>query len=80
MAWKKTNDFYNRDVVKFDVYSYKVSKRITIYLQDGNDYTFTVSAGANSQFSYTGCFFGHNLKNVEEAMRLIEKKHKRYFK
>ena len=81
MEWIKTNDYYNREVVSCDVWSYKVSKRITIYLQDKLNYTYTVSAGANSDSSYTGCFFGHeNIKNLSDAMKAIEDKHPNYFK
>lgn len=80
-TWKKTNNYYNREVVKCDVWSYIVSPRITIYLQDQPNFMFTVSAGANSDNSYTGCFYGHSeITNVHEAMDAIAKKHPNYFK
>ena len=79
--WEKTNDFYDRRYVTDDVWSYKVSKMITIYLIDRPNYMFTVSAGANSERSYTGCFFGHmEVTNLVQAMEGIKKRHPNYFK
>lgn len=79
--WEKTNNYYNRDVVKCDVWSYKVSKRITIYLMDEPNYTYTVSAGANSDSSYTGCFFGcAEINTLDKAKEALKRKHPNYFK
>ena len=80
-TWEKTNNYYNPEVVTCDVWSFIVSPKITIYLQDEPNFTFTVSAGANSNNSYTGCFFGHpEVTNVQDAMEAISKKHPNYFK
>ena len=68
-------------MVKSDVWSCKISKKITIYVIDEPDFMFTVSAGANSEGSYTGCFYGHDeIKTLEQAIDAIEQKHKKYFK
>lgn len=80
-TWKKTNNYYNREVVTCDVWSYKVNSYMTIYLQDKPNYTFTVSAGANSDSSYTGSFYGHSeVTTLIQAMEGIKKKHPNYFK
>jgi len=79
--WVKTNDYYNREVVTCDVWSYKVSQNTTIYLMDEPNFTFTVSAGADSDRSYTGCFYGHpEVTNLSQAMKGIKEKHPNYFK
>jgi len=78
--WIKTNDYYNREVVTCDVWSCKVCKTITIYVMDEPNFTFTVSAGASSDSSYTGCFYGHDdIKTVNDAIESIEIKHKNWF-
>jgi len=79
--WIKTNDYYNREVVTKDVWSCKTKlHRITVYVIDKPNFMFTVSAGANSDLSYTGCFFEHpEIKTVQDAIEAIEKKHKSYF-
>ena len=83
--WYKTTAdehiIYDRRYVKDDVWAFKVSKRITIYLIDKPNYDFCVSAGANSESSYSGCFFGHpEVANLVQAMEGIKIKHPDYFK
>jgi len=75
--WNKTNNYYNRDVVKCDVYSkpFKAQYiRGTVYVMDEKDFMFTCSFGANSDYSYTGCFFEcTKIKTVTDAMDAIDK-------
>lgn len=74
--WKKTNDYYNREVVSCDVYSRPASKGRgrsgMIYVMDKDNFTYTFSMGANSDYSFTGCFFEcAKIKTVEDAMNAI---------
>jgi hypothetical protein len=70
--WVKTNDYYNREVVTCDVWSKKIGAKRTIYLQDGGCFTYTFSCGANSDYSFTGSFFGTNVKTLQQAMDWID--------
>ncbi|NDW08759.1 hypothetical protein [Dysgonomonas sp. 520] len=71
-TWTKTNDYYNREVVKEDVWSRKC-RRGRIYVIDKTPFTYTFSCGANSDFSHTGCFFRHSkITTVEQAMNVID--------
>ena len=77
-TWTKTNDYYNREVVTCDVYSRPV-KRVRgkggmLYVMNKDNFTYTCSMGANSDYSYTGCFFEcTKITNVNEAMIAIDK-------
>lgn len=70
--WIKTNDYYNREVVTCDVWSKKIGAKRTIYLQDGGNFTYTFSCGANSDYSFTGSFFGTKVKTLQDAMDWID--------
>ncbi len=77
-TWTKTNDYYNRDVVTCDVYSriaYRgVGKPRKIYVMDEGSFTYTFSMGANSDSSFSDCFFEcTKITNVIEAMAAIDK-------
>lgn len=77
-TWIKTNDYYNRDVVTCDVYSRPVKRASgrtgMLYVMDGNSFMYTCSMGANSDYSYTGCFYECiKITNVNEAMIAIDK-------
>lgn len=72
-VWVKTNDYYNRAVVKCDVYSIKVTKKRTVYLQDSENFNFTFSCGANSDYSFSGCFYGTTIKTLDQAMEYLNK-------
>lgn len=70
--WTKTNDYYNREVVTPDVWSRKC-RRGKIYVTDGEHFTYTFSCGANSDYSFTGCFFGcSKITTVKLAMKVID--------
>ena len=70
--WNKTNDYYNRDVVTSDVWSRKC-RYGKIYVIDNKDFTYTFSCGANSDYSFTGCFFGlSKITTVQQAMSVID--------
>lgn len=70
--WTKTNDYYNREVVKEDVWSRKC-RRGKIYVINKAPFTYTISCGANSDFSFTGCLFGcSKITTVEQAMEVID--------
>ena len=70
--WNKTNDFYNREVVTQDVWSRKC-KYGTIYVIDKIPFTYTFSCGADSDYSFTGCFYGcSKITNIHQAMEVID--------
>ncbi|GAB6119606.1 hypothetical protein [Dysgonomonas termitidis] len=70
--WTKTNDYYNREVVKEDVWSRKC-RRGKIYVIDRKNFTYTFSCGADSDYSFTGCFFGcSKITTVEQAMNVVD--------
>lgn len=70
--WTKTNDYYNREIVTQDVWSRKC-RRGKIYVIDGKHFTYTFSCGANSDYSFTGCFFGcSKITTIEQAMKVID--------
>jgi len=69
--WTKTNDYYNREVVTQDVWSRKCT-RGKIYVINKAPFTYTFSCGANSDYSFTGCFHGcSKVTSVEIAMKVI---------
>lgn len=71
--WKKTNDYYNREVVTCDVWSRKI-RRGMLYLQDKEPYQYTVSCGASSEYSHTGSFFGcSKIDNLDTAKEVLDK-------
>lgn len=70
--WSKTNDYYDRKVVTEDVWSRKC-KRGMVYVIDKPSFTYTFSCGANSEYSFTGCFFGcSKITTVQEAMVALD--------
>lgn len=70
--WNKTNDHYNREVVTEDVWSRKC-RRGKIYVIDKAPFTYTFSCGANSDYSFTGCFFGcSKITTAEQAMNVVD--------
>ena len=77
--WTKTNDYYNREVVTQDVWSRKC-RRGKIYVIDKAPFTYTFSCGANSDYSFTGCFFGcSKITTVEQATEVIDQIAVRWF-
>jgi len=72
--WVKTNDYYNREVVTCDVWSKKITAKRTIYLMDSKEkhFTYTFSCGANSDYSFTGCFFETTIDTLEKAMAYLD--------
>ncbi len=73
--WKKTNNYYNRDVITSDVWSYQITKKRTIYLIDDpeSNFTYTFSCGANSDYSFTNCFFQTTIKTLDDAKDYLVK-------
>ncbi|MDR2005302.1 MAG: hypothetical protein LBQ74_19950 [Prevotella sp.] len=70
--WTKTNDYYNREAVTQDVWSRKC-RRGKIYVIDKAPFTYTFSCGVNSDYSFTGCFYGcSKITSVEQAMKVID--------
>ncbi len=70
--WTKTNDYYNREVVTQDVWSRKC-RRGKIFVIDRPGFTYTFSCGPNSDYSFTGCFFGcSKITTVQQAMDVID--------
>lgn len=77
-VWTKTNDYYNREVVTCDVWSRpcprSYGKGGMLYVMNKDSFTYTVSMGANSDYSFTGCFFEcTKIKTIEDAMNAIDK-------
>jgi len=79
--WEKTNDYYNREVVTCDVWSKKLTAKQTIYLQDSkeNNFMFTFSCGASSDYSFTGCFFETNVDTLEKAINYLNEFERHHF-
>lgn len=78
LTGKDEDIIYDRSVVTEDVYAKKFG-RGTVYLIDGRSFQFTANYGANSEKSYTGCFFGDDsVKTVEQAMAKLDTKFKGY--
>ena len=70
--WNKTNDYYNREAVTQDVWSRKC-RRGKIYVIDEAPFSYTFSCGANSDYSFTGCFFGcSKITTIEQAILAID--------
>ena len=70
--WKKTTDFYNREVVKCDVWSKKFGRGM-VYVQDKGSFQYSQSMGANSEHSFTGCFYlSTKVKTVQQAMNALD--------
>lgn len=74
-TWIKTNNYYNRDVVSCDVWSKVLSSRRTIYIMDSfdNNFKYTFSCGANSEFSFSGSFFNTTITTLEQAIEFLNK-------
>lgn len=78
-GWAKQKEWYgnpslgHESYMKIFSYSYR---KIPVYVHGlYPNISFTVSAGATSEFSYTGCFFP--LKpDFQEFMKMVDKKHK----
>jgi hypothetical protein len=71
-VWAKTNDYYNREVVKCDVWSKKFGRGM-VYLMDREGFTYTQSMGANSEHSFTGSFYSSTkVKTVQDAMDALD--------
>lgn len=45
-------------------------RHAVIYLNDEQYYPFTVDAGANSDYSYSGALYGSGVEEIEDAMLL----------
>lgn len=72
--WTKTNDYYNREVVKEDVYSRKCRYGKIFLIDAPGSFTYTFSCGANSEYSFTGCFWRYpKISNVNQAMDVLDK-------
>ena len=75
-TWKQIDWPFNTDYAekwKGKVWEMKVG-RGRIILVDGNDFMFVSSFGANSDLSYSGCFFNDpKVKTLEDAKRELEK-------
>ena len=50
------------------------SGRGIIYLHDDEHFNFTASFGANSDDSYSGCFFGHDGMTLDLAKKRLDEK------
>lgn len=76
MSWiDASGKYYNPEVVKCPVWAKefkRTGKPVIVYLQDAGSFTFTVSAGANSDYSYTGCFYQSPVKTVEQAQQILD--------
>ena len=74
-VWNKTNNYYNRDVVTCDVWSKVFSTRRAIYIMDSQDrnFMYTFSCGANSDYSFSGSFYGTTVTTLEQAMDYLDK-------
>ena len=76
-TWEKTTEhIYDPQFVKCDVYRKRI-RRGFVYLMDNKQthFTFTVSCGANSSRSFTGCFFGDEaVMTVQDAMNALDKR------
>jgi hypothetical protein len=79
--WVKTNDYYNREVVTCDVWSKKLTDKRTIYLMDSKEknFSYTFSCGANSDYSFSGSFFGTTIDTLEKAMAYLDKFERLWF-
>lgn len=73
-TWTKTNDYYNRNVVKEDVWSRKCRKGKIYLIDNTGSFTFTFSCGSDSDYSFTGSFYGcSKMQSVNQAMAVIDK-------
>lgn len=71
-AWVKSNDYYNREIVTWDVYSKKFG-RGTVYVQDCENFMYTCSFGSSSDYSYSGSFFScDTIKTISDAMSALD--------
>lgn len=70
MEWVINESYYNRDVVKCQVWQLKVAKNKSVFLQEQEGFQYTFSFGANSDYSYTGSL--RMVKNIETAKLVLE--------
>lgn len=74
-TWTKTNNYYNKDVVKCDVYSKKFGRGV-VYIQDSKEKHFmhTFSFGANSDYSHGGSFYNcDSINTILDAQNALDK-------
>lgn len=71
--WAITKEhIYNTDVVKCPVWG-KNFEYGTVFVMDEGTFTYTASFGANSDNSYSGCFFEcFKVKTVQDAMKVLD--------
>ena len=73
LGWVLDDTYYNKEVVKCEVYSKKFGRGI-VYIQNQGSFMFTCSFGNNSDLSHTGSFFGvETIKTVEDGMKYLDK-------
>lgn len=71
-GWVLDDSYYNKEVVKCDVYSKKFG-RGTVYIQNQDSFMFTCSFGANSDLSHSGSFYNvETIKTVEDGMKYLD--------
>ena len=82
--WELDHHFYNQDIVTWPVYkrfATYLGARGFLYIQEttkkenpSKDFNYTVSMGANSDRSYSGCFYNTlKIDTLEKAMIELNK-------
>lgn len=80
-TWQKLPEWHGNPSLGFDCWVKAftfLNRKIPVYvygLPDSDTLSFCVSAGANSGYSYSGCFFPQKL-NWVETMAAIDEKYK----
>lgn len=81
LEWQKIEDhIYNKKVVNCDVYVLRITKKRNIYLMDKENFSYTFSCGANSEYSFSGSFYGTSITTLEDAKEYLLKFQKSYFR
>lgn len=70
--WTRTTWPYNPEVTT-ETWSIRVG-RGTVYLRTEEHWPYCCSFGANSDGSYSGCLFGHDVPDIEAAKAMVLEK------
>lgn len=80
--WVKQSEWHGNPLLGLESWMKKFKnpyngRWVPVYIfgvPDSGDFTFCVSAGANSDYSYSGCFYPEKL-SAEEAMARLDVKY-----
>lgn len=80
--WNKLETpYYNIEIIPLENQRMKLFKygnrNIRVYCHLSKDGTYTVSAGADSELSHTGCFYPQEFNNIDDICNAIDERDKK---